>query len=235
MASTTSSRNPGAAMRLLVLGLLQRFGPKHGHAMRQYIHNGCLDQWADVQPGSLYYALEQLAKEGLIQAERTERIGARPPRTVYAITAAGQEEFQRLLVSLLDTIRPLHDSFNLALMFSSAIDDDLLASLVESRIARMRDEVQVLQRGCDFSLSHGYISLRGAEIFRHIQSRLQADVAWHEEFLGKLARQEATAFPDQAPDGHHLFAETPLTACADFVAGGLLADEAASEESALTN
>jgi DNA-binding PadR family transcriptional regulator len=216
MARTTSSRNPGAAMRLLVLGLLQRFGPKHGHAMRQYIHNACLDQWTDVQPGSLYYALDQLAKEGLIQAERTERIGSRPARTVFAITPTGVDEFQRLLVSLLDTIRPLHDSFNLALMFSGAVEDDLLACIIQSRIERLRGEVDLLQRGCEFSLAQGHISQRGAEIFRHIQSRLRADAAWHEAFLDKLVRGEVACLSDQPVDDHPLFADTGKAVCAEF-------------------
>jgi DNA-binding PadR family transcriptional regulator len=216
MAHSTGSRNPGAAVRLLILGLLQRFGPNHGHAMRQYVHNACLDQWADVQPGSLYYALDQLAKEGLIEAERKEKVGARPARTIYAITDTGLAEFRRLLVSLLDTIRPMHDSFNLALMFSSAIEDDLLASLVTSRIARLSEEVGVLQRGCASSLSHGYISQRGAEIFRHIESRVQADLEWHEAFLGKLMRGEALGCTADSADGHPLFGDMP--ACAGEMA-----------------
>jgi DNA-binding PadR family transcriptional regulator len=193
MAHSTGSRNPGAAVRLLILGLLQRFGPNHGHAMRQYVHNACLDQWADVQPGSLYYALDQLAKEGLIEAERKEKVGARPARTIYAITDTGLAEFRRLLVSLLDTIRPMHDSFNLALMFSSAIEDDLLASLVTSRIARLSEEVGVLQRGCASSLSHGYISQRG-----------------------KLMRGEALGCTADSADGHPLFGDMP--ACAGEMA-----------------
>ncbi|MBC7544855.1 MAG: PadR family transcriptional regulator [Candidatus Sericytochromatia bacterium] len=211
MGRSASTRNPGAAMRLLVLGLLKRFGPTHGHAMRQYIHNAFLDQWADVQPGSLYYALDQLSKEGLIHPERTERVGQRPTRTIYRITPEGEVAFQAVLVSLLEAIRPLHDTFNLGLMFSPGIEDAQLAEIIRSRISRIREEVAIVRIGCDHSLGKGFISQRGAEIFRHIETRLVADIVWHEEFLVKLELGQAHGMAPQGAGGHPLFVEGALT------------------------
>lgn len=206
MARTTNSRHAGATMRILVLGLLMRYGPNHGHAMRQFIRNTHVDEWADVQPGSLYYALEQLAKEGLIVEERTEQVGQRPPRTIYRITERGHDEMQRLLVSLLESVRLVNDPVNLALLFSSVLPDAELAELIRHRIVRLKEQLAATRIGREQAIAGGRLGQRGAEIFRHFETQLDADVAWHEQFLAKLEAGEARTLPEeQLTAGHSFF------------------------------
>ncbi len=81
--------------RLMVLGLLKR-KPMHGYEMQQSLQQSKADQWADILPGSIYYALKQMQKEGLVKVSAHESTGQRG-KAVYEITEAGVEELHRLL------------------------------------------------------------------------------------------------------------------------------------------
>lgn len=94
--------------RLLVLGGVRRFGRAHGYEVRRQLMSWGSDEWAHVNPGSIYHALRQLAKEGLLRAHEVEESEAGPPHTDYEITDAGREEFLRLLRCALSTVDIRH-------------------------------------------------------------------------------------------------------------------------------
>jgi DNA-binding PadR family transcriptional regulator len=94
--------------RLLVLGGVRRFGRAHGYEVRRELLSWGSDEWAHVNPGSIYHALRQLAKEGLLHAHEVEESEAGPPHTDYEITDAGREEFHRLLRSALSAVDVRH-------------------------------------------------------------------------------------------------------------------------------
>jgi DNA-binding PadR family transcriptional regulator len=98
-----------SATRLLVLGGVRRFGRAHGYEVRRELISWGSDEWAHVNPGSIYHALRQLAKEDLLLAHDVEESDAGPPHTDYEITDAGRAEFFRLLrhaVSAVDVRHP---------------------------------------------------------------------------------------------------------------------------------
>jgi DNA-binding PadR family transcriptional regulator len=82
-------------MRLLVLGLLER-EPMHGYEIQKWLEISHTELWADVLPGSIYHALRQMEKEGLVEVQATEQRGHRA-RAIYALTEAGRAMFWRLL------------------------------------------------------------------------------------------------------------------------------------------
>ncbi|WP_149263681.1 PadR family transcriptional regulator [Actinomadura sp. K4S16] len=94
--------------RLLVLGGVRRFGRAHGYEVRRELLSWGSDEWAHVNPGSIYHALRQLAKEGLLHAHEVEESEAGPPHTDYEITEAGREEFHRLLRCALAAVDVRH-------------------------------------------------------------------------------------------------------------------------------
>jgi DNA-binding PadR family transcriptional regulator len=95
---------------LLLLGLL-REGPKHGYDIKAKVKQ-MLSLFAGIQIKSVYYPLEVLERKGLI-AKKIEKIGKRPERIVYTLTAKGRARFNELLNrSILELKRP---QFNLDL------------------------------------------------------------------------------------------------------------------------
>lgn len=88
--------------RLLVLGLLNE-SPKYGYEIQKWLEQSRTDTWADVLPGSIYHALQQLQKEGLVRVSETSQVGHRL-KAVYAITDAGRSAFKTLLRQALQQV-----------------------------------------------------------------------------------------------------------------------------------
>ena len=99
---------------LLLLGLL-REGPKHGYDIKVKVKQ-MLFLFAGVEIKSIYYPLEVLERKSLV-AKKIEKIGHRPERMVYTLTAKGKTRFNELLSrSILELKRPQF-SLDLSLYF----------------------------------------------------------------------------------------------------------------------
>ena len=83
--------------RLIVLAAIQQFQPVHGYFLRRELSTWRIDEWANVQPGSIYNALAGLMKDGYISEHATENEGNRPTRVTYTLTDAGEVELLRAL------------------------------------------------------------------------------------------------------------------------------------------
>ena len=97
MTGSKTSRNLWC---LTVLCLL-REGPRHPYEMQRLIRERHKDDFLQLKPGSLYHAIERLAKAGLIEEVETSREGRRPERTVYRLTECGDVEALEWLRGLL--------------------------------------------------------------------------------------------------------------------------------------
>lgn len=90
--------------RLVVLGAVHQFQPVHGYFLRRELMTWHVDEWANVQAGSIYNALRSLEKDGYVKESGTESEGKRPARTTYSITPEGEVEFLRMFRSVLWTV-----------------------------------------------------------------------------------------------------------------------------------
>ena len=87
-----------SAIRLLVLGAVRQHGRAHGYQVRNDLEHWGAHEWSNAKPGSIYHALKQMAKQGLLLAHEIapSTVGG-PPRTEYEITERGTVEFLSLL------------------------------------------------------------------------------------------------------------------------------------------
>lgn len=87
-----------SAIRLLVLGAVRQHGRAHGYQIRNDLEFWGAHEWSSAKPGSIYHALKQMAKQGLLVAhDVAPSTAGGPPRTEYELTEAGDTEFFRLL------------------------------------------------------------------------------------------------------------------------------------------
>ncbi|MFG2005316.1 PadR family transcriptional regulator [Spirillospora sp. NPDC048911] len=127
-----------SATRLLVLGAVRGFGRAHGYEIRRALLSWGSDEWANVNPGSIYHALKQLTKEELLRAYEVPENDAGPPRTDYEITDRGGAEFLRLLreaVVSVDQRRP--ELLSAALGFLTELPRAEAIELLERRLAAL--------------------------------------------------------------------------------------------------
>src|SRR5215472_14986759 len=102
--------------RLLVLGVLHR-GDFHPYEIKRRLESAMVECYIDVDVGTLYYAIRQLEKDGLISARSHERVARGGMRTVYAITSAGRAEFRELLHRQFAEEGPVSQTLYGALLF----------------------------------------------------------------------------------------------------------------------
>jgi DNA-binding PadR family transcriptional regulator len=127
--------------RLMVLGLLNE-SPRHGYEIQKWLEESRTDNWANVLPGSIYYALQQLLKEGLVQVHETPQTGYRL-KAVYVITDAGRAEFKRLLrEALQQPPRAFPTAFYTALVFLKELPREEVRALIEGLIPKLEQEIE---------------------------------------------------------------------------------------------
>jgi DNA-binding PadR family transcriptional regulator len=176
--------------RLMALGTLVRYGPQHGHQIRRLADLTDVAEWGGVSVGALYRELRAMEREGLVETLRTEQVGRRPARTVYAITAEGRLELTTLRAHALAELEHGPNPLAVALIF--AVDDMDREELRDALRAR-RDRLVIAGRELaadrERGLARGYLSPLESGAMRRGEMHIEADVRWHDELDALLATQ----------------------------------------------
>src|SRR5687768_5884957 len=90
-----------STVRLLVLGIVRRHGETHGYAVHRELMSWRVDTWTRVKPPSIYHAIKQLDREGLLSGSEPQDSPQGPARVSYRITAEGERVFFHLLEAAL--------------------------------------------------------------------------------------------------------------------------------------
>ncbi|MER7226696.1 PadR family transcriptional regulator [Streptomyces rubradiris] len=180
-----------SAIRLLVLGAVRQHGRAHGYQVRNDLEYWGAHEWSNAKPGSVYHALKQMARQGLLHAHETAPSTAGgPPRTEYEITGRGEEEFFRLLRESLVSYDQKPDVRSAAIGFLVELPRAEALELLRERIRRIgrwRDSVtgEYLPEGGPQQLGHI------GEIMRMWIHTADSDAAWTQ---GLIDRLEAGAY-----------------------------------------
>ena len=132
--------------RLLVLGATRQEQPATGYAIMHELIGWGVQDWASVNPGSIYGALRTLNKEGfLVQgadgAAKSER--AHKNSTKYRLTTEGEAAFTSLLRSALWEVDPYQTApFMAALCFLVELSRDEVAAAIGERSARLESQLR---------------------------------------------------------------------------------------------
>jgi DNA-binding PadR family transcriptional regulator len=129
--------------RLLVLWLLAE-GPLHGYRVRKVLADGGLRFWFPVEAASVYAVLRTLVRKGWARVAGTERAGARPARTVYAITPAGRAGYRALLRRALGSLRSPDDPVHVALAAEGDLEEAEVRALLRARAAALEERLRAL-------------------------------------------------------------------------------------------
>lgn len=118
-------------VRTICLGILTR-GEATGYEIKKLVEDGGYQHFADASFGSIYPALGQLTRDGLVQV-RAEAQDKRPDRKVYSITPAGRSEFLAALLKPLSEDR--HRSpFVFAMLFSHLLPPERVTAMLDAYI-----------------------------------------------------------------------------------------------------
>ncbi|MFE7135350.1 PadR family transcriptional regulator [Streptomyces sp. NPDC057638] len=150
-----------SAIRLLVLGAVRQHGRAHGYQVRNDLEFWGAHEWSNAKPGSIYHALKQMAKQGLLRVhEIAPSTAGGPPRTEYEMTDAGQEEFLRLLREALTAWDEKLDVLSSGVGFIVALERAEAVALLKERVRGME--------GWRSSVTEYYTPEEGPESLGHI-------------------------------------------------------------------
>jgi DNA-binding PadR family transcriptional regulator len=173
----------------MILGLLANLGPRHGHQIRRVAEQTEVAGWGGVSFGSLYRELRLMEQEGFVEPLRTEQVGSRPVRTVYQITAAGRRELHALWRRAIREPSPHgSDALAVALLFGRVLDKPELTELLRARRKDLADILAFVAAERDRGLAGGELGPIDAAAFRRGETRLEAELRWHDEFERILER-----------------------------------------------
>lgn len=186
------------AIRLFILGALDRGGPMHGHQIRRAAQVDRTELWTDFKPGSVYSALQRMAADGTVAVSRSEKVGNRPERTVYEITGAGRDELRAVRDSILGAAQLRPDPVDLALQNAHDLSAAELRRVFEARIAAVTAQSVAWQSQWD--MARPYVSARESLTFAHTRLRLEAETAWCRAVLDQLDAETTDHYRPQAKD-----------------------------------
>lgn len=115
--------------------------PMHPYEMYQLMLARREDRVVKVSAGSLYRAVERLARDGLIRETATERMGNRPERTVYTLTEAGRAAFDESLETMLGRVVNEFPEFPLAVGEAHKLPVERVVELLETRLDLVHDGI----------------------------------------------------------------------------------------------
>lgn len=86
------------AIDLVVLGMLKK-EPLSAYEIQKMVEYRNISRWVKISTPSIYKKVIQLEGKGLITGH-TEREGKMPEKAVYALTDAGEKEFEKLMLEI---------------------------------------------------------------------------------------------------------------------------------------
>ncbi|MEU3205007.1 PadR family transcriptional regulator [Streptomyces cyaneofuscatus] len=129
-----------SAIRLLVLGAVRMHGRAHGYQVRNDLEYWGAHEWSNAKPGSIYHALKQMAKQGLLLAHETAPSTAGgPPRTEYEVTEEGLAEYRSLLRDAIRSYDQNLDVLSAAIGFIVDLPREEAVALLKERVEGMKE------------------------------------------------------------------------------------------------
>ncbi|MGN7763996.1 PadR family transcriptional regulator [Paenibacillus sp. 22594] len=128
------------SMKMVILGLLLE-RDMHPYEIKLVMKERTMDQMMKLQMGSLYYAVDKMARDGHIETVEVIQSSDRPDKTIYRITDKGKDLFEQLILQQIKKNELIYNPLYTALAFSRHIDQSKVEKLLEERIRETEHQV----------------------------------------------------------------------------------------------
>lgn len=171
---------------LYILGLLLRFGPKHGYQIKKLIEEQ-LEDFTQIKLPTVYYHLDKMETAGLITASCGKQ-GARPEKTVYQVSEAGTEKFKELLMQTLNIQYRPHFEVDAAFYFSDCLNSGDLLDGLSRHIDNLKKSLSVIERHRNETIKYIPENFRTSAgiIFEHHILHYRAELSWAEQSINRI-------------------------------------------------
>ncbi|MCO5997682.1 PadR family transcriptional regulator [Actinoallomurus rhizosphaericola] len=177
-------RKVGNLLALAVLATVYT-RPMHRYEMASVMRARGKDQDMDIKWGSLYTVVQNMEKHGFLEAIGTDRAGARPERTIYAITEAGRRELVDWTRELISAPRREHPSFAAGLSVLATLSPQEAIALFQERLGHLDESIRTQRAALAEVADSGVPRLFLVENEYGV-AMLEAEAAWVRALLDEL-------------------------------------------------
>ena len=164
---------------LAILSLLAE-GPSYDHDLNTAIEARGIRRWTAIGYSSMYYVLEKLERQGLV-----ERISEEHGHRKFQISAAGIGVLQTAVSDLLSTPHAYDKSFELGLANLHVLKAGQIRTALISRRQDMAIKLAKLHE--ERKAAHGAFQIDA--LFDHHIRMIEAELAWLDEFTNAWEAQ----------------------------------------------
>jgi DNA-binding PadR family transcriptional regulator len=162
----------------------------HPYEMQRQMHVRHTDELLALKRGSLYHAINQLQRDGLIEPIETTRAGRWPERTVYRITPYGDEELLSWLRDLLSAPVREPSQFTAALAHILQLDPSDALEQLQMRVVSLEASIAAMH-----AVEHGVSELIGRGPILEVEyarALADAELAWVRSLIDDLRNGQLT-------------------------------------------
>lgn len=181
-------RKVGNLLALAVLSYLSQ-RPMHPYELGRTLRAHGDERSIRYNHGSLYMVVQQLAKAGFVIAQETTRDGARPERTVYALTDTGRRELRDWLRELIEVPEHEYPHFVAALSLIAALPPSEVVELLGRRLERLATQRAGTRELIDRTLAQGVPALFLVEEEYRL-ALLDAESVFVERFIEQITHPQ---------------------------------------------
>lgn len=128
----------------MVLGVVHRHKQTHGYQVYHDLVSWQAETWTKIRPGSIYHALAQLEKQGMLINHGHKDGQKGLSKTIYSMTDAGEAELIKLVKQALVSYD--QESFTAGLAFMSILSRSTAILLAEERLRKHKETVDFLAK-----------------------------------------------------------------------------------------
>lgn len=178
----------GHVLELAILGLLAE-SPMHGYELRKQL-TAVLGWGRLLSYGSLYPALKDMVRRGLLHEEATAAVGRQ--RVVYQLSEAGERRFDELVAHASPEAWD-DEAFGVRMAFFGRTDAEIRIRILEGRRVRLQERLDRIQAQLDANQRR--MDLYHSELQRHGAESVEREMSW----LARLITEERTAQEPRTP------------------------------------
>ncbi len=178
---------------LYILGVLHR-GDFHPYEIKRRLTQAMIECFTDVDVGTLYYAVRQLAESGMLTAVARQRVARGGMRTVYRITPRGRDRFRELLHAHFAAVGDLRQTLYGPMLFLHLADLKLVAEALRTQIDRQNARlahIRQLRRQWTAMLPSG-----SRHLMQHMAEQCRLDLRWLRAVLADVEAGHIRDTPD---------------------------------------
>jgi len=167
---------------LAILSLITQ-QPRHGYEIEQVIEERGMRDWTEVGFSSIYYLLNKLENDNLIEGQVERHVGQGPARKVYRITEAGREAVHAGVLTALSVPQRTYPLLQLGLANLPAIPHSEALDALRKYRGNLSDRLEYVQRKRDRQRPLPYFI---ETMFSHSITMIKAERSWIEDLIKQL-------------------------------------------------